>query len=76
LAAIALDISYYYLVCDWVYLLFGKSRKKIEEAKERFIETIDFPPLKLPMIIYPDCQACDCGSEILTPDPSILIVYT
>jgi hypothetical protein len=45
-------------------------RKKFKEAKER-LETIDFPPLKLPMISYPDCQACDCGEEILTPDPSI-----
>ena len=43
----------------WTILLF-----KVRTIK-RFIEELSFGPFKLPMVTYPDCQACECDSDIL-----------
>jgi hypothetical protein len=43
----------------WTILLI--KAKKIK----KFIEQLRFGPFKLPMVTYPDCQACECDPEIL-----------
>jgi hypothetical protein len=39
----------------------------VVKAAEKFLQGIKIPPFKLPMITYPDCQACDCGSTYIPP---------
>lgn len=34
---------------------------------KKFLQGIKIPPFKLPMITYPDCQACDCGNTYIPP---------
>ena len=29
------------------------------------IKNQTFPPIRLPMITYPDCQACECGNQTI-----------
>jgi hypothetical protein len=45
----------------WVYLL-----SKVKDIKE-FIDKIKIPSFKIPMITYPDCQACNCGDNYIPP---------
>ena len=33
-----------------------------------------FPPLRLPMITYPDCQACECGDQNITQPTGVNLV--
>jgi hypothetical protein len=63
-AGVGLAISYGLQIGFWTTLLIVVNRLK------KFIEGIKLPPFKLPMITYPDCQACDCGSTYVPPSVS------
>ena len=39
-------------------------------AIQKFLKDIKLGPFKLPMITYPDCQACDCGDTYVPPSIS------
>ena len=42
----------------------------VVNAIQKFLKDIKLGPFKLPMITYPDCQACDCGDTYVPPSIS------
>jgi len=48
----------------WAFLL-----SKVKEIK-KFLDGVKIPSFKIPMITYPDCQACDCGNTYIPPSTS------
>ena len=51
----------------------GEQIKNFANSIRDFAKSIikfDLPALKLPMITYPDCSACDCGEYEITEGPS------
>ena len=63
-AAVSLFLGLALQAAIWGALLVIVNRLK------KFIEGVKLPPFKLPMITYPDCQACDCRSTYIPPSVS------
>ena len=57
-----------------VYHVIGYFRKRIGENRilklyfPKIAELTQVKPIKLPMITYPECQACDCGTSSTPPN--------
>jgi len=58
---IILLYGYHYIAFLWNLIINTKVLQVLFK-----LEPQPFPPIRLPMITYPDCQACECGNQNVT----------
>ena len=58
---IILLYGYHYIAFLWNYIVETKILQTLFK-----LDPQPFPPIRLPMVTYPDCQACECGNQNIT----------
>ena len=58
---IILIYGYHYIAFLWNLIINTTALQLLFKLKAQ-----PFPPIRLPMITYPDCQACECGNQNVT----------